>query len=173
MSVVEGYATAFVEVARAENALATVGSELLTVSRAIEATPELHRTLTDQAVPADRRQSVVEALLGGKAHPITTSLVSMTVGSGRTRELPAIVDAFLRRAANEQDKVAGEVRTAHPLTSDQQQRLNAAIDTAIGKQVDIKFLVDPSVIGGVITQVGDTIIDGTVRRRLNQLKEAI
>ena len=173
MSVALGYATAFVEVARVEGVLGVVGSELATVSQAIESAPDLQRTLTDSTLPAERRQSVVEALIGGKAHAVTTSLVSMTVGSGRARELPAIVEEFLRQAAAEQSKVAGEVRSAHPLSSDQQQRLNAAIDKALGKQVDLTFLVDPSVLGGVVTQVGDTIIDGTVRRRLNQLKEAI
>lgn len=173
MSVVKGYAAAFVEVARAEGALDTVGGELLTFSRALDTAPDLQRTLTDSALPVERRQGVVESLLGGKAHPITTSLISMTVGSGRTKELPEIVQEFLRQAASELGKVAGEVRSAHPLSLDQQQRLNAAIDKATGKQVDLKFLVDPSVLGGIVTQVGDTIIDGTVRRRLDLLKAAI
>lgn len=173
MSVVQGYAAAFVEVARVEGALDTVGGELLTFSQALDTAPELQRTLTDASVPVERRQGVVESLLGGKAHAVTTSLISMTVGSGRTRELPEIVQEFLRQAAAELGKVAGEVRSAHPLSLDQQQRLNAAIDKATGKQVDLKFLVDPSVLGGIVTQVGDTIIDGTVRRRLDQLKAAI
>lgn len=173
MSVADGYAAAFLEVARAEGALATVENELLTFARSYESSPELQQTLTNQALPADRRQGLVEDLLGGKAHPVTTNLVSLLVGAGRARELPGIVANLLSRAAAEHGKASGEVRSAVPLNAEQQQRLSVAVEKATGKKVELKFLVDPSVIGGIVTQVGDTIIDGTIRTRLEQVREAL
>ena len=173
MSIAEGYAAAFFEVAKAEGALATVGGELASVVQAFEGSPELQQTLTDQALPIDRRQGVVESLLGNKAHAITTNLVSFVVGAGRAKELPAIVSAFLSHAATEAGKESGEVRSAHPLSVEQQSALTAAISKATGKNVDLTFLVDPSILGGVVAKVGDTIIDGSIRHRLDQLKAAI
>jgi F-type H+-transporting ATPase subunit delta len=124
-------------------------------------------------VPAGKRQAIVEDLLGGKATSTTTQLVSMVVGSGRGRELPAIIDKLVERAASSKNLAVAEVRTAVPLTEDQQVRMAAAIANATGKQVTLKAIVDPSVIGGVVATVGDTVIDGTVRTRVEQLKSRI
>ena len=62
--------------------------------------------------------------------------------------------------------------SAIELTPDQRERLAAAISSATGKQVEVKVVVDPSVLGGIVTTVGDTVIDGSVRSRLEQLKHA-
>lgn len=169
----EGYAAAFFEVAKAEGALTVVGNELATFANAYESSPQLQQTLTDQAIPLERRQQVVEALLGSKAHSVTTNLVSMVIGAGRARELPSLVSALLTRSAAEQGKASGEVRSAHPLTAEQQAALTAAVEKSTGKSVSLTFLVDPTVLGGVVTKVGDSIIDGSIRHRLDQLKAAI
>ena len=66
-----------------------------------------------------------------------------------------------------------EVRSAVELTEDQRTRLAAALEKATGKAVEVKVIVDPSVLGGLVATVGDTVIDGSVRHRLDQLKHAI
>ena len=169
----EGYAAAFFEIAKAEGALTVVGNELAIFVNAYESSPQLQQTLTDQAIPLDRRQQVVETLLGPNAHGVTTNLVSMVVGAGRARELPSLASALLARSAAEQGKATGEVRSAHPLTLEQQSALTAAVEKSTGKSVSLTFLVDPSILGGVVTKVGDSIIDGSIRHRLDQLKAAI
>ena len=58
------------------------------------------------------------------------------------------------------------------LTDDQKTRLAASLKAATGKDVDIVVVVDPSVLGGIVTQIGDTVIDGSVRHRLAQLRES-
>ncbi len=65
------------------------------------------------------------------------------------------------------------MRTAVPLTPDQETRLAAALANATGKQVSVRAIVDPSVLGGVLATVGDTVIDGSVRTRLEQLKSRL
>jgi F-type H+-transporting ATPase subunit delta len=76
-------------------------------------------------------------------------------------------------SAAEANKEVAEVRSAVPLTSDQRERLAKALGLATGKQIEVKVVVDPSVLGGVVAQVGDTVIDGSVRTRLDQLKHAL
>lgn len=119
------------------------------------------------------RQQIVEDLLGGKATPTTTSLVSMVVGNGRVRDLPAIVDQLVAMSAQEANKEVAEVRTAIALTDDQKSRLADALGRATGRQVEVKVIIDPSIKGGVVAQVGDTVIDGSIRRRLDQLRNAL
>jgi F-type H+-transporting ATPase subunit delta len=124
-------------------------------------------------VPAERRQAIVEDLLGGKASRTTVSLVSFVVGAGRGRDLPAIIGKLVERAAAEKDRTVAEVRSAIPLTADQQRRLAAALANATGKQVEVKVVVDPSVLGGAVATVGDAVIDGSVRTRLDQIKSLL
>ena len=94
------------------------------------------------------------------------------VGAGRAADLPAIVDAFIERSAASRNKAVATVRSAVDLSDDQRQRLAEAIKTSSGKDVEIKVVIDPTVLGGVITEIGDDIIEGSVRRRLNQLRES-
>jgi F-type H+-transporting ATPase subunit delta len=170
---IDGYATALFEVAKAEGSIDEVEDELFRFGRSLEASDELRSTLTDELIPADRRQAIVESLIGGRASRTTTQLVSFVIGSGRGRDLPAIIAKLVDRAAAEKDRAVAEVRSAVPLTDDQQTRLAAALHNATGKQVALKVVVDPSVLGGLVATVGDTVIDGSVRSRLDQLKTVL
>jgi F-type H+-transporting ATPase subunit delta len=167
----DAYAAALLQVAKAEGSLETVEDELFKVARTIEGNDRLRSTLTDQAIPVDLRQGVVEDLLSGRASPVTTALVSFVVGAGRGRELPAIIDKLVAQAAEERKEAVAEVRSAIPLDEGQRSRLAEALGKATGKNVSIKVVVDPSVLGGIEARIGDTVIDGTVRHRLEQLKE--
>jgi F-type H+-transporting ATPase subunit delta len=168
----DAYAAALFEVARAEGSLDRVEEELFRVARTVEGNDDLRARLTDEALPVDVRQGIVEDLLSGRASPVTTALVSFVVGAGRSRDLPAIIDALVARAAAERDQVVAEVRSAIPLDAGQRERLAAALGAHTGKQVSVKVVVDPSVLGGLVAQIGDTVIDGSVRHRLEQLREA-
>jgi F-type H+-transporting ATPase subunit delta len=166
------YAEALFGVARAEGTLGEVEDELFRFSQTLQGNDELRDALTNPGIPASRRQQIVEDLLGGKASPTTAALVSMVVGTGRARELPAIIRQIVEMSAAEANKEVAEVRSAIPLTDDQRERLAKALGNATGKQVEVKVVVDPSVLGGIVAQVGDTVIDGSVRSRIDQLKHA-
>jgi F-type H+-transporting ATPase subunit delta len=170
---IQSYAGAFHAVAAAEGTLAVVEEELFRLGLADAAHDSLLTALSDPSVPVSRRQQVVEDLLGGKATPATLGLVSLAVGAGRGSDLPDIVRALIERSAASRNHAVAEVRSAVPLTADQSTRLAAAITAATGKAVEIKVVIDPSVLGGLVTQIGDTVIDGSVRHRLNQVREAI
>jgi len=166
------YAGALLAVARSEGNVAEVGDELFRFAQLLETNDELRTTLTDPALPVSRRQQIVEDLLGGKASSTTTSLLSMVVGTGRSRDLTAIIDDLVALSAAEGNRELAEVRSAVALTDDQKQRLTAALETKTGKQIELKVIIDPSVLGGLVAQVGDTVIDGSVKTRLAQLKTA-
>ena len=170
---VAGYADAMLSVASAEGNLDQVSNELFTVARTVDSNDELRSTLTDQRIPVSTRQQVVEDLLGGRASATTVGLVSMVVGGGRAGDLSKIADAFVQRAASEQSREVASVRSAVALTEDQQSRLAAAIKQSTGKDVDVKVTVDPTVVGGLVTTIGDTVLDGSVRSRLTKLRETL
>ena len=170
---IEGYARALFEIARAEGTLDEVEDELFRFARSYESSDALRSALTDDMVPAERRQAIVESLLGDKATATTMQLVSMVVGSGRGRDLPEIIDSLVARASASKELAVAEVRTAVALSDDQVNRLKAALTNSSGREVNLKVVIDPTVIGGVVATVGDSVIDGSVRTRLDQLKSRL
>jgi F-type H+-transporting ATPase subunit delta len=124
-------------------------------------------------MPSERKLGVVDDLLGEKVSPLTLNLVSFVVSAGLAVELPAIADRLAERAAAETGKVIAEVRTAVDLDEETMARLTTALAEVTGKRVEVKSVVDPSVIGGLVARVGDTVIDGSVRRRLDDLRQQL
>jgi F-type H+-transporting ATPase subunit delta len=168
---VESYAQAFLGVARAEGRVGAIEDDLFRFARALDASDDLRMALGDRNVPAERRVAIVDELMAGTALPVSVGLVSMVVGADRATELPAVVDRFLELSAEERQHEVAEVRAAVPLDERLRERLAQALSDATGKQVEVKVVVDPNVLGGVVARIGDTVIDGSVRHRLDQLKE--
>jgi F-type H+-transporting ATPase subunit delta len=169
----DAYAEAFFSVLAAEGSMNEAQDELFRFSRILEGNDELYAKLADQNIPAARRQQIVEDLLGGgRAFPATIGLVSLVVVTGRLRELPTIVDRLLQRTASLTNRTVAEVRSAVELTDEQRKRLTESLKKATGLDVDLVVIIDPTVIGGIVTQIGDTVIDGSIRHRLAQLKES-
>jgi F-type H+-transporting ATPase subunit delta len=170
---IEAYARSLLEVARASGQLAGVEDDLFRFARTFESSDELRVALTDPQLPVERRIAVIEQLMGGKALQTSTALASMIVAVGHAGDLPAIVERFVELAASERDHEVAEVRSAIPLDEGQIARLAEALGRATKKIVEVKVIVDPSVLGGIVARVGDTVIDGTVRRRLDEMKEQL
>ena len=170
---IDAYANALLEVARAEGHLAGVEDDLFRFGRVFEGSDELRLSLTDPQLPAERRMAIVEELMGGKALASSAALASFVVGIGRANDLPAIIEAFVEKAAHFRSREVAEVRSVLPLDDTQRTRLAEALATATGKQIELKVIVDPSVLGGLVARIGDTVIDGTVRHRLDQMREQV
>lgn len=169
---VELFADALFTIAQASPVPSEVEDELFRLSRVLEGSDELRERLTDTSIPAPRRQQIVEELLKERATPVTTAIVSLLVSADRAGDLPRIVDSMLRRSASASNRSLAEVRSAVPLTAAQEQRLATALEKQLGRPIQVRVVVDPAVVGGIFTQIGDTVIDGTIRTRLAQLRDA-
>src|SRR4029079_13399686 len=145
---IEGSARGLFEIARAEGKLDEVEDELFRFARSLEGNEQLRSTLSNELLPAERRQSIVEDLLGSRATRTTTQLVSFIVGLGHSADLPELLDSLIQRAAGLRDEVVAEVRTAVELTPDQQTRLAAALANATGKNASLNRIAPPTAPGG-------------------------
>ena len=150
---VEGYAKALFDIAQAEGVLDQVEDELFRFARTLENEIRLRDALVDPQLPVERRVEMLRELLGAKASPHTVNLISFIVEQGRARELTHIIDSMVELAARER------------------QRLERALRDATGKEITLKVIVDPSVVGGLVARVGDLVFDASVRRRLELAKE--
>lgn len=170
---VKGYAAGLFEIARAEGELERVQSELLQVVAAIRSSDELRDSLSNPQLPVDRKKTIVDGLLQSRASGLTVAFVTFVVGMGRASSLPDIVDGLAETAAAAVSREVAEIRTAVDLDAETVDRIVAALARKTGKQLEPKVIVDPSVVGGIVARVGDTVIDGSVQKRLSGLREAL
>ncbi len=170
---IRGYAEALFRVVEAEGELDRVEDELFRFGNVLETNHELKQVLSDQGIDRTQRIKVLDELLSDKVSPHTLGLLSFVVEQGRGRHLPEILREVTELAAEAKNSVVAEVKSAVPLDKEQQDQLAAALSKATGKKVEVKVVVDPSVIGGVIATIGDTVIDGSIKRRLQQLKSQV
>jgi F-type H+-transporting ATPase subunit delta len=171
--VIRGYAEAVLAVAEAEGQLDAVEDELYRFARTLERQTDLRDALTDPALPAERKKALVTDLLGTRANPLTVSLLGFLVEQGLARDLPRVVDTLAELAAERRQRSLAEVRTAVPLDAERRTRLTEALSKATGRKLELKVLVDDSVIGGVMARVGDQVFDGTVRRKLELARQQL
>ena len=173
MSTAQAYATAVRAVAEAEGALDAVGTELGAIAQAVAGDAELQRVLSDRQLPLERRLRVLEAGVFATAHPATRAALAMLVGAERIGLVDEVATALAEQAAAERDRSLAEVRVATPLTTAQADALKAALERKVGTPLELRVVVDPSVVGGVRARIGDTVIDGSVARRIAQLRTRI
>lgn len=168
-----GYAAAIHELAKAEGDLARVEGELSSIARAIDGSTDLRSTLTDPALPLERKRGIIDDLVGGRASRTTVTAISMIAGLDRIGELGEISTLLSERSAASVGKKLAEVRSAVELDDATVQRLAAALEKQTGTPVEVRTIVDPSIVGGIVTRVGDTVIDGSVRSQLESLRRAL
>jgi F-type H+-transporting ATPase subunit delta len=164
--------TAAMDAAEHSGALDDVEDELFRFGRLLEREPELRSALTDQGLPADRKAGLVTSLLGD-ATPTTRQLLGLAVSRPSDRSLEGRLEELERLAAARRKRVVADVRVAAPLDDAQTTRLGASLSRIYGRQVHLQVEVDPSVLGGVEVRVGDEVLDGTVARRLDDVRRRL
>ena len=170
---IKGYASALFDVVQAEGELDRVEDELYRFGKVLETNNELKQALSDQSIDPIQREKILRDLLDDKVSPHTMGLLIFIVAQGRARQLPQILEQLSKLAAEARNSVIAEVRTAVPLDEAQRTAMAKALSKATGKKVEVKAIVDPSVLGGVVAKIGDTVIDGTIKSRLEQLRDQV
>jgi len=167
---VTSYAEALFQVARAEETLDRVEEELTRLNKSLDSNAELREFLSNLQISSDGKKSALFQIFGAKVSPITLHWVNMVVDQGRQRRLPVIIEAFLKLTEDAREKVTAEVITSIPLSEDLAKRLEQELSKVTGKRVFLKPMVDGSILGGVIVKIENKVIDGSVKHRLEEIK---
>lgn len=167
---IDGYATALLAVTRAE-AESDVLDEIHTAAMALGGHAELVETLRDPHVSGDRKQAIIDDLLGARASSVTVAAINFLVAAGQAKYLREVAARLAELAAESQGEVVAEVRAPMELSPEQVERLRRGLEEATNRRVQVRVIVDPSVMGGVVTKIGDTVLDGSIRSRFTELRE--
>ena len=168
------YARALFDVAIKESNPEQAEQELTAFVELLHTHAELHKALTNPAVPVSGKRAVLEQILERlePSSPVR-KLLLMLAERDRLGLLPDLLDVYRERLMEHMKVVKAQVTTAAALPPEQAAQLQQRIDAATGRTVTMTTTVDPSIIGGVITRIGSTVYDGSVATQLATLRQKL
>ncbi|MBM4384807.1 MAG: ATP synthase F1 subunit delta [Deltaproteobacteria bacterium] len=168
------YARALFSIASEDGSVAAVRAELRGLGALLEASPELRDVLLQPLHSAAERRRVLEGVaekLG--ASSLLRRFYSYLIDQRRLVAFDQIEAEFVRLADEAAGKKKARVKSAQPLSADQQARLARALSARAGTTVELEVEVDPALVGGLVAQIGDTVYDGSLRTQLTQLRSTL
>jgi F-type H+-transporting ATPase subunit delta len=167
---VGGYAAAIFESVTTSE-LEDIEDDLFRFARTVEANRQLRSALADRELPVVERQGLAASLLAGKVAAPTTRLVAYAIRGGRARDFVWTLDGLVEAAAAARGWRVAKVRAAEPVPEDQQRELSDALARVTGRPVELQVTTDASLLAGAVVEVGDLLVDGSARHRLEELRE--
>lgn len=167
---VYGYARAVLEECPTGE-LEEIEDELFRFARTVEANPPLRQALGDRDLPVGLRQGIVDDLLADRGRPATLRLARYAVKGGRARDFLATLDGLVEETARTRGWRVARVRAADEVDDSRRGQLGDALGRVAGSPVELQVAIDRQLLGGVVVQLGDLLIDGSARHRLDELKE--
>ena len=157
---------ASLDAAEVRGELDDVEDELFRFGRIVSSDRELGRILSDRKAQAGGKAALLDRLLSRKVSPVTDQLLRNVLTGPHVGHAENAIERLSEVASRRRGQSVARVTTAVPLTAEQEQRLTEVLGRIYGRTVGLQVTVDPSVLGGLIVQVGDEVIDGSIAHRL-------
>jgi len=165
------YANALADIALEQGAADATAKQLGEFGAAYEASAELRTFLASPAIAREAKQAVVEKIAARiGAGKIIRNFLFVVVDHRRTVILPEIMERFQEVIRQRQGVAEAEVRSAVELSGAQKSAIVATLAKVTGKRVETTYALDPTLLGGAIVRIGDTVYDGSLRHRLNGMR---
>jgi F-type H+-transporting ATPase subunit delta len=129
--------------------------------------------LTNPSVTADRKLATIDSALNTSVQPETRNLMKLLIQRDRAAMIPEIKEIFDDQVRAERGIVVADVTTAEPLNDAERDLVRQKIEDLTGKKVELLLRIDPEIIGGIIIRIGDQVIDGSVRNKLEKLRSRL
>ena len=168
-----GYARALFEMAQAEGVVSRVEEELFRLRELLKANPELFQFLKDPNIKPEGKRQALGDLFQGRVHPLVLSTLISLSDQDRAGRVLHVIEDFSTIAAAARQTITGEVTVVVTLDDATIGRMATELSRITGKNVKLLQKIDPAILGGAIITVGEQIIDGSLRRKLDQLKDKL
>jgi F-type H+-transporting ATPase subunit delta len=165
------YAQALMAVATEEKAVDAIGVDLTAVGNTLAASRELQLLVESPVIREGKKIAIFKDLWASRVNPITMSFIVLLAKHRREEILQAVVIEYQALKDEAQGTVEVQVRTAVPMTGEQEGALVTRLEDYTRKKVRIRKATDPAIRGGMVVRIGDTVLDGSVRRQLERLRE--
>ena len=171
-TVARRYATALADVVIQQGEAREVQDELLAWGAMLQANANLREVFANPTIALDQKRAVLNKLIEiAKPRATTANFLKVLLQNQRLTELGEINRKFAQILDERAGMVAATVTTARTVPQDAQAKLYDTLAKLTGKKVRIDFATNPEIIGGLVTRIGSTVYDGSVRSQLQQIKE--
>lgn len=126
--------------------------------------------LKNPSITADTKLATLEASLPSTVQPELRNLAKLLVVRDRTGLIPQIREIFEDQVRAERGISVAQVTTAEPLTADEEALVREKLESMTGNTIEITSTIDPDLIGGIVVRIGDQVIDGSVRNKLERMR---
>jgi F-type H+-transporting ATPase subunit delta len=166
------YATALADVVTARGEAQEVQKELRDWAEMMQSNEQLLEVFRNPTIPYEQKRKVLSALIARtRVRPTTANFLQVLLQNQRLAELNEVNKRFAQLLDERSGVVSAQVTTARPVPQSSQDSLRAKLAAMTGKSVRLSFTTDEELIGGIVTRIGSTIYDGSVRNQLQQVKE--
>jgi F-type H+-transporting ATPase subunit delta len=166
------YAKSLLDLAQEQNTLDPVLQDMQLIHSAIAGTPELAQLMRSPIVNAEKKNTILKAVFGAKIQPLSVAFIQLLTSKGREKVLPEIAASFISQYKELKRIRVAKLITATPANDQLKQTLQAKAEAALpGYTVEFQTETDPSIIGGFILELGDRMIDASVRRDLAEVRK--
>jgi len=172
VSIATTYAEALHEAASSQGQVSEVATQLHDLREAVRDVPELSRMLGDPDIDTAAKKRAMASLTEG-ASPLLANFVQVLLDRGRAEDIDDIGRAFERKVAEADGRLRAVVRTAIPLPDDLRADVKSRIERGAGGPIDIDYVVDESIVGGVVIETETARVDASVRQRLENLRDSM
>jgi F-type H+-transporting ATPase subunit delta len=172
-TIARNYAEALFDLAEREGALESYGEGIELVSRALEENADFRTFLETPRVPSAEKKQVLRRAFSDALPKHLLSFLLLTIDKRRQRLLREIARAYHDLVDERLNRVRVEVTVARPQEETVAARLQETLSRLLGKTAVPHFRVKPEILGGVIVRAGDTIYDGSLRRRLDRMRRQL
>ncbi|HEX8096901.1 MAG TPA: ATP synthase F1 subunit delta [Pyrinomonadaceae bacterium] len=173
-TVARRYAAALADVVVPGGEARAVQEELNAWEQMMRSNPQLVEVFGNPTISYEQKRKVLSALIArARLRPVTANFLQVLLQNQRLPELGEVNKRFSLVLDERAGMVSAEVTTARPIARDVQEALRGKLAAATGKQVRLSFKTDGELIGGLVTRIGSTVYDGSVRSQLQQVREKL
>ena len=165
------YANAMADIALAQGAGEPAAKQLHEFGAAYAQSAELRTFLASPAVSVEAKHAVIEKMVARLgASKIIRNFLFVLTDHRRTQLIPEAIATFHQVIRQRQGVAEAEVSSAIELSTAQKKEMSATLARLTGKKIEAKYALDPALLGGAVVRIGDTIYDGSLRSRLNEMR---
>jgi F-type H+-transporting ATPase subunit delta len=165
------YANALADIAVAQGAAEAAAKQLNAFGAVFAESAELRNFLTSPAVSREAKHGAIKKIIARmRGSKILRNFLFIIADHRRTHMLPEIIAAFQEVIRQRQGIAEAEISSAAELSARQKTEFKKTLERLTGKRVEPKYSLDPALLGGAVVRIGDTIYDGSLRNRLNDLR---
>ncbi len=166
------YAAALADVVTQRGEAREVQEELSAWEALMQGSPDLQEVFRNPTIPYEQKRGVLDRLIArARVRPTTANFLQVLLSNHRLTELQEINRRFAQELDDRSGVVVAQVTTARPVPDAVRDGLSARLSGLTGRRVRLQFAVDEELIGGVVTRIGSTVYDGSVRTQLQQIKQ--